>query len=514
MSSLNTRYSVRELQQQYDAGNKQPLEDLLRAWIGIKALPPEDLNSFFVLGGYHGEPFAGQGATDPSYWGGYCNHGNVLFPTWHRVYVWRIEKALQSIVPGVTMPYWDETSEQTRMQGIPSILTAQKVELDGKQVDNPLRSYVLQKAVNDAVAGDDKRYSKPAGYETVRYPLSGLVGTAEAQAQTEMHNAKFKDPVTNTNLLNSNVVAWLKGGPVTNSDPHPLKGGVYWQFETCLDAPNYTAFSNTTSAAAWTKEYKVKTVPLEQPHNDIHLAVGGFDVYNEGEFGQISGANGDMGENNTAGLDPIFFFHHCNVDRMFWLWQQQTGHTDSFDIIAGYAGTSANTLPQGGQGPAVGQEMGEELTMDTPLYPFIKDATDPNSYFTSRDCINSESQLGVTYSAGSLASGQRLFAKTAKAEQPLLRVWGIDRSLLSGSFVISAYADVGGKQIPLGHHTVLSRWNVKHCKNCQTHLGVEAFFDLSDLSADELSKATFSVHINHRQDALPEALQYHTEVLR
>ncbi|MGB8768634.1 MAG: hypothetical protein WCC92_03400 [Candidatus Korobacteraceae bacterium] len=54
----------------------------MRAWKGIKELPPEDPHSFFVLGGYHGEPFRGGGWGNSQYWGGYCNHGNVLFPTW------------------------------------------------------------------------------------------------------------------------------------------------------------------------------------------------------------------------------------------------------------------------------------------------------------------------------------------------------------------------------------------------------------------------------------------------
>ncbi|WP_080410190.1 tyrosinase family protein [Burkholderia ubonensis] len=31
--------------------------------------------------------------------GGYCDHGNVLLPTWHRVYPLKLEEALQSI-PG------------------------------------------------------------------------------------------------------------------------------------------------------------------------------------------------------------------------------------------------------------------------------------------------------------------------------------------------------------------------------------------------------------------------------
>ena len=30
-----------------------------------------------------------------------------------------------------------------------------------------------------------------------------------------------------------------------------------------------------------------------------------------------------MSQNETAGYDPIFFFHHCNVDRLFERYIQQ-----------------------------------------------------------------------------------------------------------------------------------------------------------------------------------------------
>jgi len=56
--------------------------------------PQSDIQSFFRVGGIHGLPFiVWDGATgnkpfDPnSQWGGYCTHGSVLFPTWHRPYV-------------------------------------------------------------------------------------------------------------------------------------------------------------------------------------------------------------------------------------------------------------------------------------------------------------------------------------------------------------------------------------------------------------------------------------------
>ena len=87
------RRSLVDLQKDYDSGNKAALEALMRAWKGIKELPPDDPRSFFMIGGYHGEPFRGKGEFDPNWWGGYCQHGTVLFPSWHRAYLWRLEKA-------------------------------------------------------------------------------------------------------------------------------------------------------------------------------------------------------------------------------------------------------------------------------------------------------------------------------------------------------------------------------------------------------------------------------------
>lgn len=39
------------------------------------------------------------------------------------------------------------------------------------------------------------------------------------------------------------------------------------------------------------------------PHGSMHMAVGGF-----------------MGAFNTAGLDPLFWLHHCNIDRLWTVW--------------------------------------------------------------------------------------------------------------------------------------------------------------------------------------------------
>ncbi len=504
-SAPRIRRSIMELQHDYEQGNKKPLEDLMRAWKGIKELKYDDPRSFFMLAGYHGEPFRGAGYGNGTFWGGYCNHGNVLFPTWHRVYCLKLEEALQSI-PGcasVMLPYWDETvrvpdkkTKEPQYQAIPWAFTRKTFELDGVEIPNPLRSFVLPLAIADNISDGESLaigggvYSKYLGYETVRYPLSGLVGTPEAKAASEKHNARYSDAQA-VDLLNQNVLAWLDDTLVIDGKKHAQGFGVATQYARCLDAPNYTLFSNTTSAQQWNsirKEGEPVVVPLEEPHNHIHLALGGFDlplVYKQSDFSPVEGANGDMGENDTAAMDPIFYFHHCNIDRVFWLWQKKhakKGYTDRLDLIAEYPGTNSTD----NQGPTPGVPSNQWLTLETPLTPFKKREGNSERPYTSLDCVNIEKQLGYTYSPGSLEHDDHLLAAVAATptSTKALSVSRINKAPIKGSFLVAAYRlGEGGKKQLIGLKAVLNRWDSGFCANCQTHLEIKAAFPIPEVLA-------------------------------
>ena len=196
MSQPRIRHSLQYIQNLYDTGeDRSKLENLIRGFRGIQALPPDDPKSFFYISGLHGLPYRGPGEIDPKWWGGYCWHGSVLFPTWHRIYVLYLENALRSIprCEDVTLPFWDELmnlepEKRTTVDPlvIPSVLTSPTFELDGRN-DNPLYSYSLQKDLVQKV--NDGRYSKYKGYDTVRYPLSGEYHVVAAPAPC--HNIRM-----------------------------------------------------------------------------------------------------------------------------------------------------------------------------------------------------------------------------------------------------------------------------------------------------------------------------------
>ncbi|GLQ82766.1 pigment biosynthesis-related tyrosinase [Mesorhizobium huakuii] len=497
--ALRIRRALEDIQSDYLAGSTRELDDLMRAWKGIKELPPDDPNSFFMIGGYHGEPFRGAGWGSSAYWGGYCNHGNVLFPTWHRAYLMRLEDALRSI-PGcadVALPYWDETGEASLTKGVPWALTNETYSLDGNTIPNPLKSFVFTRKIVDHLSPfPDTDYSKPEGYETVRYPLSGLVGTDADRAATAAHNAQYTDKARNVQLLNANVVDWLTSTVIVNGTPVSTNSVLY-KYVRCLEAPNFTVFSNTTSQQEWRDTTGEPVVSLESPHNSIHLAVGGYDLPKIMDVSPISGANGDMGENDTAGLDPIFFFHHCFVDRVFWLWQQKHEATNHLEIIPQYPGT--NSVDS--QGPTPGVSPNSWLTLESPLNPFcLKDSHGERPY-TSLDCINIETQMGYTYGEGSIPALPAAFAEASMGTQDI-RVAGINRASIRGSFLVSAFATINGKRHLVGTEAILSRWNVDGCANCQTHVEAKAFLGLHPLMTSAAQDTMLEIEVRTRDGIL------------
>lgn len=54
-----------------------------------------------------------------------------------------------------------------------------------------------------------------------------------------------------------------------------------------------------------------------QPHDQVHVDVGGSNPKNPNLPGLMS-------DPDTAGLDPIFYLHHCNIDRLWEVWLQSS----------------------------------------------------------------------------------------------------------------------------------------------------------------------------------------------
>lgn len=89
------------------------------------------------------------------------------------------------------------------------------------------------------------------------------------------------------------------------------------QLFNTLHAKTYEEFSSQIVSVV--KTYKpYGYVPLETPHNSIHDIIGGD--------------GGNMSDISISAFDPIFWLHHCNMDRFFYNWLKHikmTEHTFS-----------------------------------------------------------------------------------------------------------------------------------------------------------------------------------------
>lgn len=71
------------------------------------------------------------------------------------------------------------------------------------------------------------------------------------------------------------------------------------------DLPTQSKVDAVTTSTDWT-DFNFQ---LEDMHDDVHGWVGG-----------------DMGFVSTSAFDPIFWSHHCMIDRLWWLWQARNGN--------------------------------------------------------------------------------------------------------------------------------------------------------------------------------------------
>jgi tyrosinase len=88
-----------------------------------------------------------------------------------------------------------------------------------------------------------------------------------------------------------------------------------------------------------------------QPHDMVHVLVGGQDPQ--------SGLPGLMSHPDIAGLDPIFYVHHANIDRLWEVWKGMPTAQGDPDNDPDWAGGPANS---GGQAFVVPMPGGTTLT--------------------------------------------------------------------------------------------------------------------------------------------------------
>ncbi|KAL2827352.1 hypothetical protein BDW59DRAFT_171376 [Aspergillus cavernicola] len=275
--------------------------------------PVNDPFSYYQLAGIHGFPTVSWDNANVLD-GFYCTHGVFTFPPWHRPYMLLYEQVIYSImveelIPSIPdeaakkgwknaaqrwrLPFWDWAVPQsdTGEYGVPQIVELEQVEVvklgrnDKEPVQNPLYKFT-NKVNGEEVSVDDPRM----GAQRLRYTdnFNKCIGTS-----------RYGDPD-----MDSWVHGSLDNAKVKDALEHPK--GKHWETGVSI-ADNVYRILTTD----YFKSYEAEYLSLEMIHNNIHNWTGGAEPH----------AMGHMSDVPVASFDPIFWLHHCNVDRLLTIWQ-------------------------------------------------------------------------------------------------------------------------------------------------------------------------------------------------
>ena len=200
------------------------------------------------------------------YWN-QCQHGSWYFFPWHRGYLMALEAQLRQDITSLggpakwALPYWNYFGGTGGKQYVMPPAFGQKKLPDGS-------ANALYMAMRYGPDADTKIYIPTAAGEAA-HPGDPNFGYGEVTADAMKNNL-----YTGTDLVT----------------PPPGFGGPDSGFAHS-GSPHGNFESN--------------------PHDLVHVYVGG---------GISNTKYGLMADPGTAALDPIFYLHHCNIDRMWALW--------------------------------------------------------------------------------------------------------------------------------------------------------------------------------------------------
>ncbi|KAI2487008.1 tyrosinase [Pyrenophora tritici-repentis] len=291
-TGVQPRQELRELQKDRELWNM-----FLQAFSRFQAMDQSEKTSYYQVAGIHGAPFGqwdkvkGQPGQEMM---GYCPHTSNIFGTWHRPYLALFEQILHdraveiaheytigearnralAIAARVRLPYWDWAMDPPNPQEgvMPESLRCHTVTVtfpNGTvgEIRNPLYRYDFHPLKSEDFAPLSEFRFKDWGH-TIRYPLHPYAV-----------NATSRDVEVNVRV----------------GKQQPSLRDMLYKLLTI-----YQPFSQVSNKASGGTIGNVETL-----HDGLHNVFG----------------LGHMGVVEVSAFDAVFWFHHCNIDRILAIYQ-------------------------------------------------------------------------------------------------------------------------------------------------------------------------------------------------
>jgi len=248
-----------------------------------------------------------------------CPHGNWWFYVWHRGFIGYFEETIRALSgnPDFTLPYWD----WTELPQIPKAMfdgpltpTDKAFEpTTGNLFKFTSRMKPALQAYWDKLSADQRAQLVKRGYgafDDMWNDVTGFSPSADAGISGNMGyaitcGARYLSP---DNPALDPKTAYAVSAEVVRAGLAPVD--FYNEDNTRSFTSSRTPSHNTAPSGA------TKFSVLEGfPHNKVHNCIGGVGAVDPGPYGSMT--------NFLSPVDPIFFMHHANMDRLWDLWSRK-----------------------------------------------------------------------------------------------------------------------------------------------------------------------------------------------
>lgn len=246
-----------------------------------------------------------------------CPHGNWWFTSWHRGYLGYFEEIIRELTgkEDFMLPYWDWTDPA---HSVPASMFGSDNPLDPVNFRSPAANFIatkeeFQKTVRPVMedfwnnmtpaqkAEQDKRSNTDFDVMWAQKHLDNAT-----YAFQERKYARFlteANPKLDARTRKLVALDGVLGNLAPTEFAGPFKGKKDPFFENSVTDSHHV---------------EGKFSGLSATHNLVHNSTGGF----EDEQENYVEPYGNM-MNNLSPLDPIFFLHHCNIDRLWDVWTRK-----------------------------------------------------------------------------------------------------------------------------------------------------------------------------------------------
>ncbi|WGM39065.1 hypothetical protein AMEJIAPC_01978 [Caulobacter sp. NIBR1757] len=248
-----------------------------------------------------------------------CPHGNWWFYVWHRGFIGYFEETIRNLSgnPEFALPYWDWTETPKIPAGLfdgPLTPTdAAFAPTTGNLNIFTSKMKPAMKAYWDKLSSAQRSQLIKRGYKTFDLMWNDVTGYSPSADAGISGNMAYAITCGSRYLSPDNPNFDAK--TLDAVSPRKIAAGLspldYYNEDNTKSFTSSKTPSHNTAPSGATKFSVLEGFP----HNKVHNCIGGVGAVDPGPYGSMT--------NFLSPVDPIFFMHHANMDRLWDVWTRK-----------------------------------------------------------------------------------------------------------------------------------------------------------------------------------------------